>query len=97
MTTVAQGWQGWNDERRVDLAPRVRRYLTGRDVLRIARLAEQAQVSCHISYGAQQALIGVPEAACDRILEAFRAMGYECDVFPGETNGVWKFLAGTHE
>lgn len=92
MTTLAHGW---NEERRVDLVPKVSsRYLTGRDVLRIARLAEQAQVSCHISYGSHQALIGVPETACDWMLEAFRAMGYECDVFPGETNGVWKFLAG---
>ena len=91
MTTLPQGW---NDEPRIDLVPRARRrHLSGRDLLRIARLAEQAHVSCHISYGSQQAFIGVPETACDRVLEALNAMGYECDVFPGDTGGVWRFLA----
>lgn len=67
-------------------------HLTGQDLLRITKLAEQAQAAVHISHGDWQVFLRVPEPRSRGVLENLRDMGYACVFFMGDTPGRPTFV-----
>lgn len=53
--------------------------LTSEELIKIARMAEQAHSAVRISYGSWRVLIDIPEASHPLVTETLRAMGYTYD------------------